>query len=111
MAPGGLQEGGQIRQLPHECSFQTIVKRSTNLEARRVVQVAYDYQLARFYMWAQTEYHVFVAIHVPTGAGFHCCKQGVTSSLFYTISAGSCRDTALFSTLWLGGTPTEDDKQ
>lgn len=38
------------------------------LKGRCGVQVAYDYKLARFYMWAQTEYHVLVAVYVPTGA-------------------------------------------
>ena len=31
-------------------------------------QDVYDYQLARFYMWAQTEYHVIVTVYVPTGS-------------------------------------------
>ena len=32
-----------------------------------MVQVAYDLTLARYYMWAQTEEHVYLAVHVPTG--------------------------------------------
>ncbi len=32
------------------------------------VQEAYDLALARFYMWAQTDAAVFLAIHSPTGA-------------------------------------------
>ena len=32
------------------------------------MQVRYDLSLARFYMWAQTEAMVYVAVHVPTGA-------------------------------------------
>ena len=39
-----------------------------DFKCRCGVQVTYDYQLARFYMWAQTEYHVLVAVYVPTGA-------------------------------------------
>lgn len=31
-------------------------------------QEVYDYQLARFYMWSQTEYHVIVSVYVPTGS-------------------------------------------
>ena len=31
------------------------------------LQVAYDYRLARFYMWAQIEDKIFVAMHIPTG--------------------------------------------
>lgn len=32
------------------------------------VQVTYDLTLARYYMWAQTAEHIFIAVHVPTGA-------------------------------------------
>ena len=32
-----------------------------------LAQVAFDLRLARYYMWAQTDYMVFVAVHVPTG--------------------------------------------
>ena len=31
-------------------------------------QVTYDLSLARYYMWAQTSAHVYIAIRVPTGA-------------------------------------------
>ena len=30
-------------------------------------QVAFNLRLARYYMWAQTDYMVYVAVHVPTG--------------------------------------------
>ena len=32
------------------------------------MQVAFDMRLARYYMWAQTDHMVFIAVHVPTGA-------------------------------------------
>ena len=31
-------------------------------------QEAYEPTLARFYMWAQTDATVFLAVHIPTGA-------------------------------------------
>jgi hypothetical protein len=31
------------------------------------VQVAYEYDLARFYMWAQTECCVYLVCNIPTG--------------------------------------------
>ena len=31
------------------------------------LQVAYDLELARYYMWAQTDRFVYIAISVPTG--------------------------------------------
>jgi hypothetical protein len=37
------------------------------LRIKVVLQVTYDLALARFYMWAQSEDKVFVAILVPTG--------------------------------------------
>ena len=30
-------------------------------------QVTYEHELARYYMWAQTNDTVFIACHVPTG--------------------------------------------
>lgn len=30
-------------------------------------QVTYVHELARYYMWAQTDHTVFIACHVPTG--------------------------------------------
>ena len=40
----------------------------TNSQRKRVpLQVTYDLTLARYYMWAQTDSHVFLAVHVPTG--------------------------------------------
>ena len=31
------------------------------------VQVLYDYSTARFYMWAQTDACIYLAMHIPTG--------------------------------------------
>ena len=30
-------------------------------------QVTYSLELAQFYMWAQTQQYIFIAIHIPTG--------------------------------------------
>ena len=35
------------------------------------LQEAYEPALARFYMWAQTDATVFLAVHIPTGAAMH----------------------------------------
>lgn len=32
-----------------------------------MLQVAFDLRLARFYMWAQTDDNVYIAVRVPTG--------------------------------------------
>ena len=31
------------------------------------VQVTYSLELAQQYMWAQSDHHIFLAVHVPTG--------------------------------------------
>ena len=30
-------------------------------------QITYSLELAQFYMWAQTQQYIFIAIHIPTG--------------------------------------------
>lgn len=44
---GGAGAGSTAKKTHHHCS--------------------YDHRLARYYMWAQTNRHVYVSVHVPTG--------------------------------------------
>ncbi len=50
---------------------------------RALRQVAFDLRLARYYMWAQTDYMVYVTVHVPTGSSlYHLCVVPTGLSLF-----------------------------
>lgn len=59
------------------------------------LQEAYEPALARFYMWAQTDATVFLAVHIPTGAAMHglshvdICVRAY-SALFWLVRAHCC---------------------
>lgn len=50
---------------------------SASPDTIRLLQGRYDYRLARFYMWTQTETAILLAVHLPTG---RCCTDVVTDN-------------------------------
>ena len=55
--------GGGIRS--SSSSFTTTGERRTHQHHHHTR--TYDHRLGRYYMWAQTNLHVYVAVHIPTG--------------------------------------------
>ena len=51
------------------------------------MQIIYNLDLAQFYMWAQTDDLVFLAVHVPTGQHRHMLLNQQIACL------GSCSQT------------------